>query len=126
VTGRLSAMAAEETLVLPQISRDELLRKIERSDEFTLVDALPPMSYAVSRLPGAINIPPEQVDELAPRRIPDPRTDIVVYCANETCDSSVETGKRLVELGYRNVRHYAEGKADWLNAGLAVERGRRG
>ena len=118
-------MATEHTLVLPQISRDELLQKIERGAEFVLVDALPPMSYAVSRLPGAINIPPERVDELAPRRVPDRGTEIVVYCADLTCDSSIATGRRLVELGYRNVRHYAEGKADWLKAGLAVERGRR-
>lgn len=29
----------------------------------------------------------------------------------------------LTKLGYRNVFVYAEGKADWIEAGLPVERG---
>jgi rhodanese-related sulfurtransferase len=29
--------------------------------------------------------------------------------------------ERLVELGYRNVLHYAGGKEDWASAGLPLE-----
>jgi rhodanese-related sulfurtransferase len=82
------------------------------------------MSYAASHLPGAINISPGGVDELAPRRIPDRDTEVVVYCASSTCDSSVEVANRLIELGYRNVLHYLEGKSDWVEAGLPLEGGR--
>jgi rhodanese-related sulfurtransferase len=108
---------------LPEISRDELWEKIERGEKFVLVDALAPMSFAHSRLPGAINLPPEWVDERGPGRIPDRGAEIVVYCASETCDSSVEVGNRLLELGYPNVRHYVEGKKGWIEAGLPVEGG---
>lgn len=107
---------------LPEISREELWQKIEGGDAFVLVDALAPMSFAHSHLPGAINIPPEWVDERGPGRIPDPKTEIVVYCASLTCDSSAQVGIRLAELGYRNVRHYAGGKRDWVEAGLPLER----
>jgi rhodanese-related sulfurtransferase len=103
------------------VSRETLREKIESGDEFVLVDALSPMSYAMSHLPGAISIPPEQVDERAPRRIPDRDTEVVVYCADVTCDSSVTVANRLIELGYRNVRHYAEGKRDWVQGGLPLE-----
>jgi rhodanese-related sulfurtransferase len=103
------------------VSREVLRQKIERGDEFVLVDALSPMSYAMSHLPGAISMPPERVDELAPRRIPDRSSEVVVYCADVTCDSSVTVANRLVELGYRNVRHYVEGKRDWVQAGLPLE-----
>jgi rhodanese-related sulfurtransferase len=105
---------------LASISRDELRHKIEGGDDFVLLDALPPMSYATSHLPGAVNLPPERVDELATRRIPDRYTQIVVYCASATCDSSVLVGNRLLALGYRNVRHYVEGKRDWVEAGLPL------
>ena len=81
------------------------------------------MSYAHSHLPGAISLPPEWVEERGPRRIPDLNTEVVVYCTSSTCDSSVETGKRLLALGYRNVRHYVEGKSDWVEAGLPLEGG---
>jgi rhodanese-related sulfurtransferase len=108
------------------ISREALVAKIDRGDEFVLIDALAPMSFAHSHLPGAINLPPEWVDELGPRRIPGLDTEVVVYCASSTCDSSIEVANRLVELGYRNVWHYADGKRDWVEAGLPLEgRGRR-
>jgi rhodanese-related sulfurtransferase len=108
---------------MKEITREELWQRIESGDEFVLVDALAPMSFAHSHLPGAINLPPEWVDERGSRRIPDLDTEVVVYCATSTCDSSVLVGNRLVELGYRNVSHYAGGKRDWIEAGLPVEGG---
>jgi rhodanese-related sulfurtransferase len=108
---------------LPQIGRDELRAKIENGDEFTLVDALAPMSYARSHLPGAINLPLEWVDERAPRRIPELDSEVVVYCIDAACTSSVLVAERLQSLGYSNVRHYLEGKADWTAAGLPLEGG---
>jgi rhodanese-related sulfurtransferase len=109
---------------LREISREELWEKIQGGADFVLVDALGPMSYAMSHLPGAINITPDWVDDRARRRIPDAETEVVVYCADLACDSSVKVANRLLELGYRNVRHYAEGKRDWADAGLPLE-GRR-
>jgi rhodanese-related sulfurtransferase len=108
---------------LPHISRDELQRKVEAGDGFVLVDALAPMSFARSHLPGAINLPLEWVDERGPRRIPDLDTEVVVYCVDADCDSSVLVAERLIELGYRNVRHYPGGKRDWVEAGLPLEGG---
>jgi rhodanese-related sulfurtransferase len=102
----------------------ELRQKLESGDELVLVDALPPIAFAASRLPGAINIPPESVDGMAELRFPDRETEVVVYCANPDCESSVEVAARLVELGYRNVRHYSGGKEDWRDAGLPLEGGR--
>jgi rhodanese-related sulfurtransferase len=108
---------------LPEITREELLRKVEDGDRFVLVDALAPMSFAHSHLPGAINLPPEWVEERGPRRIPDRDAEVVVYCSGPTCDSSLDTGTRLTELGYRNIRHYVGGKRDWIKAGLPLDRG---
>ena len=107
---------------LPEISREELWQRIERGDELVIVDALAPMSFAHSHLPGAINLPPEWVDERGPRRIPGLDSEVVVYCASATCESSGEVGERLVELGYRNVWHYVGGKKDWIAGGLPLER----
>lgn len=107
--------------VLAEIGLDELRSLIERGD-FVLVDALGPISYGAAHLPGAVNISPDRVDAVAARRIPDLDTLVVVYCAGEDCESSVDVGRRLLELGYRNVSHYAGGKRDWTDAGLPLER----
>jgi rhodanese-related sulfurtransferase len=111
-------------VTLQHLGRERLWQKIEGGEAFVLVDALAPMSYAASHLPGAVNMPPGREDELAPRRIPDLDTEVVVYCASSTCDSSVEVANRLIELGYRNVLHYVDGKTDWVDAGLPLEGGR--
>jgi rhodanese-related sulfurtransferase len=111
-------------IALGEISRESLWQKIESGEEFVLVDALSPISYAASHLPRAINITPLTVDRLCDRRIPTWDTDVVVYCQSPICDSSVEVAHRLIELGYRNVSHYAGGKNDWRDAGLPLEGGR--
>jgi rhodanese-related sulfurtransferase len=109
---------------LAHVSREALWSKIERGDTFVLVDALSPMSYAASHLPGAVNIPPQSIDDRAVRAQPGHDTEIVVYCAGSDCDSSVIVGQRLIELGFRNVLHYLGGKSDWAQAGLPLEGGR--
>jgi rhodanese-related sulfurtransferase len=106
---------------LASVTRESLLAKIESGEDFVLVDALSPMSYAMSHLPGAVNIPPEGCERWAARRIPEKTTEVVVYCQNPSCESSVEVANRLLELGYRNVRHYAGGKSDWVAGGLPLE-----
>jgi rhodanese-related sulfurtransferase len=105
------------------VTADELLERIERGADFVLVDALAPMAYAHSHLPGAINLPPSSVDELrCSKRIPSLDTEIVVYCSNPECHDSHATIARLQELGYTNVHHYAGGKDEWRERGLPLER----
>jgi len=70
--------------MLATISRDELKAKIDRRDKFALIETLPAQTYQHAHLPGAINVPPEQVQELVPRLLPDKNADIVVYCASPT------------------------------------------
>jgi len=118
-----AANGADPALTLATVTADELLRRIERGDTLVLVDALPPMAYAHSHLPGAINLPPSAIDpEMVVRRIPDRNAEIVVYCANPDCEDSLATAHRLQKLGYRNVFHYAGGKNEWREAGLPLER----
>ena len=110
---------------LREIERQALWHKIQ-SGEIVVVDALGPISYAAAHLPTAVNIPPQRVDDLAPRRIRSLDADVVVYCQNPRCESSVEVAERLLELGYRNVWHYAGGKDEWREAGLPLEGSRVG
>lgn len=96
---------------------------IERGDDFVLIDALAPMVYAHSHLPGAINMPPSAVEPIrCAKRMAKLDTEIVVYCSNPECEDSVATAQRLRELGYTNVRHYAGGKDEWKKLGLPLER----
>jgi rhodanese-related sulfurtransferase len=110
--------------VTAQISRNELKTLLDSNQTVTIVEALPEEYYRQAHLPGAMLLPHDQVDELAPALLPDKDAAIVVYCANLPCQNSGIAAERLVELGYTNVREYAEGKQDWIDAGYPVVRGR--
>jgi rhodanese-related sulfurtransferase len=103
------------------ISRDEVQRLIASGEPVTLVEALGPAYYADAHLPGAINVPPDQVDRLAPVLLPHLAARVVVYCSG-TCHNSEIAAQRLVELGYDDVQVYLGGKEDWVEHGLPVER----
>jgi rhodanese-related sulfurtransferase len=111
---------------LAELTAADLRRKIDTGRDFVLVDALPPMVYAHSHLPGAINLPPSAIDgTVVAKRIPDRSAEIVVYCSGPDCDDAHETAKRLHELGYMNVRRYPGGKNEWKELGFPLERGGR-
>lgn len=104
-----------------RISRQDLYRRITNGDLPILVEALGAGYYTDAHLPGAINIPPAHVDTLAPTLLPDRQAQIVVYCT-VTGASSDAVARRLEELGYTAVAVYADGKEDWVEHGLPVER----
>jgi len=108
--------------VVTKLTRADLQARIAGGRPI-LVEALGSTYFEDAHLPGAINIPHEQVDELAPELLPDRSAEIVVYCASTTCRNSEIAARRLEQLGYTNVAEYVDGKADWIEASLPVESG---
>ena len=66
--------------MVANISREELLAKMDRGDPFVLLEVLDPRYYRHSHLPGALNLPPGKVGEMAPDLLPDKNVEIVLYC----------------------------------------------
>ena len=63
-----------------KISREELKGKLDRGEEVVLVEALGEAHFEEAHLSGAINIPYDRVDELAPTMLPDKSAQIVALC----------------------------------------------
>jgi rhodanese-related sulfurtransferase len=64
------------------ISTKDLKAKLDRKDEIKVVETLAPERYREAHLPGALNIPPDKIKELAPQVLPNKNAEIVTYCAN--------------------------------------------
>jgi len=64
------------------ISTKDLKAKLDRKDEINVVETLAPERYREAHLPGALNIPPERIKELAPQLLPNKDAEIVTYCTN--------------------------------------------
>ena len=104
------------------ITRDELKRKIESGDRFSLVEVLDPDQFETFHLPGAINVPLSNDFEGSIQKVvSDKDRVVVVYCANASCDASPKAAEKMDKLGYTNVFDYEAGKQDWKEAGLPVE-----
>jgi rhodanese-related sulfurtransferase len=64
------------------VSTEQLRTKIDRKDAIKLVETLAPERYREAHLPGAMNIPPEQIKQLAPRLLPNKNDEIITYCTS--------------------------------------------
>ena len=104
------------------ISREELKQLIDH-EAVTAVEALPAGYFEQEHLPGAVNVPHDAGRERIEDMLPDKSAPVVTYCASLTCRNSAQLAVRLEGMGYSDVREYAEGKADWVEAGLPTEAG---
>jgi rhodanese-related sulfurtransferase len=99
------------------IGRDELKGKLDRGDDFKLIMALNRWAFDAKHIPGSLHFdtPAELYAAV------EPEDEVVVYCSNIDCLSTVALYRDLVRRGYRNVRRYAGGLLDWEDAGLPLE-----
>lgn len=84
----------------------------------TVVDVRPKDEYAAGHLPGAINVPIDDID----KHFADlPRNhEIVAYCRGPFCVLSFEAVARLRNEGYK-ARRLETGFPEWKMAGLPFE-----
>jgi rhodanese-related sulfurtransferase len=111
------ALAMLGTGPIRTISREELKSKLDRGEPIKLVMALNRWAFDAKHIPGSVHF--DDPDELFANLGKD--DEIVVYCSNVDCLSSVALYRALVERGYGNVRRYAGGLIDWEEAGLPLE-----
>lgn len=102
------------------ISRDNLKAMLDSGTPHKLIEALPKKYFETEHLPNAINIPHDEVEDLAPNLLHDKVEPVIVYCANGECQNSHIAAESLRKLGYTNVYEYTEGKKDWIEAGLPI------
>lgn len=105
-----------------RIYREDIAAHLQAQTAMTLIEALPAKYYQDGHLPGAIQLDHDQLAVQAAERLPDKDAFIVVYCANTACQNSRLAAQALSGLGYNRVAEYVEGKQDWTEAGLPIER----
>lgn len=105
-----------------RITRHDLLNLIGQEPGLILVEALPAPYFAKEHLPGAINLPLQEINEKAPVLMPDKDATVVIYCSNTSCNNSFIGSNLLRQMGYTKVYEYAGGKQDWREAGFDFER----
>jgi rhodanese-related sulfurtransferase/DNA-binding transcriptional ArsR family regulator len=103
---------------LEPVPARELLERARRG-LVTVVDVRPPAEFAAGHLPGAVNIP---VNELEKRlgELPK-RKEVVAYCRGPYCLMSYDAVALLRRKGLK-ARRLENGLPEWRLAGLPVSR----
>jgi rhodanese-related sulfurtransferase len=104
------------------IDADGLRGMIEKFEDFALVEVLREEHYRKGHIPGAMQIPVEDLKERAEQELPDKGRHVVVYCGSRSCPKSREAARILQEMGYAHVTDFEDGKQGWEDAGYMLER----
>lgn len=102
---------------LEPIPGSELLRRAKLG-LVTVLDVRPPEEFAAGHLPGAINMPVEDIARRL-KRLPKSR-EVIAYCRGPYCLMSVDAVALLRKKGFK-ARRLEDGFPEWKAAGLPVE-----
>ena len=93
-----------------QISMDEAVKMMKNEKSYIILDVRRPDEYAEGHIPGAINVPNEEIGTANISELPDKSQLILVYCRSGR--RSKEAAEKLAALGYTNIVEFG-GILDW-------------
>ena len=93
-----------------QVSTDEAVKIMKNEKNYIILDVRRPDEYAKGHIPGAINVPNEEIGTAEISELPDKSQLILVYCRSGR--RSKEASEKLVKLGYTNIVEFG-GILDW-------------
>ena len=102
---------------LEPVSAKELAKRV-RGGAVTVLDVRPADEFAAGHLPGAVNIPLDQLTARM-RELPVKR-EVIAYCRGPYCLLAFEAVETLRKMG-RQARRLEQGLPEWKLAGLPVE-----
>lgn len=101
------------------VSRDELLERA-RSGLVTVLDVRPADEYAAGHIPGAANMPLDQLEQRLGELGKD--REIIAYCRGPYCVYAFEAVSALRQAGFE-ARRLEDGLPQWRAAGLETAQG---
>jgi rhodanese-related sulfurtransferase len=116
---KATAKKAEKVQV-PTVTTDELSGLID-GKKAVVFDARIKKEDDKRRLPGATLLSSVAHNDVVAAALPDKAAAVVIYGQNRDDEHAVALGRRLLKMGYTNVKVYADGVEGWTAAGKKVE-----
>ena len=107
---------------IKELPMSEVKAKLDRGDEFTLIDVREQDEYDQGFIGGATHIPRGFLELRVEALVNDRNTEVVLYCAGG--NRSALAAKSLESMGYTNIISMKEGFNGWRNGGLPVAKTR--
>ena len=80
---------------------DEIKHRLDRGDQFILVDVREDSEFVKDHLPGAVHLGRGIIERDIETRVPDPKTELILYCGGGF--RSALAADNLQKMGYSNV-----------------------
>lgn len=74
------------------------------NENYLIVDVRTPSEYAEGHIPGAVNVPNEEIKDKMPEGLPDKDQILLLYC--RTGIRSREAAGKLAGIGYTKVNEF--------------------
>ena len=99
---------------------DEVRERLDRGDEFVLIDVREESEFAKDHLPGAIHLGKGVIERDIESRVPDLNTPMVLYCGGGF--RSAIAADNLQKMGYVNVLSMDGGVRGWREKNFPMAR----
>lgn len=99
---------------------DDVKKRLDSGDSFTLVDVREESEFAAGHLPGAVHIGKGVIERDIEVKAPDSATPLVLYCGGGF--RSALAADALQKMGYTNVISMDGGWTGWTKAGYPTEK----
>jgi rhodanese-related sulfurtransferase len=101
-----------------EITVDEVKQKLDRGDNFLLIDVREDNEYAKDHLPGAIHLGKGIIERDVEERVPDLNTPMILYCGGGF--RSALAADNLQKMGYTQVISMDGGIRGWREKGFPL------
>lgn len=99
---------------------DDVKKRLDSGDRFTLVDVREESEFAAGHLPGAVHIGKGVIERDIEVKVPETATPLVLYCGGGF--RSALAADVLQKMGYTNVISMDGGWTGWTKAGYPTEK----
>jgi rhodanese-related sulfurtransferase len=120
---RFLKIVADAKTRVRETNVEEVKKKMDRGEKFTLVDVREESEFSKDHLPGAIHLGKGIIERDIEARAPDLGAELVLYCGGGF--RSALAADNLQKMGYTNVISMDGGIRDWREKGYPLQAGPR-
>jgi rhodanese-related sulfurtransferase len=99
---------------VPETNVEEVKKRLDRGDKFTLVDVREDNEWAKGHLPGAVHLSKGIIERDIENAVPDKNAELILYCGGGF--RSALAADNLQKMGYKKVISMDGGWRGWTEA----------
>ena len=107
-----------------RVTAEEVVELVTEKPDLVIIDARKASDReSAGWIEGSIGLPNYETDESSLAKfVPSKTTPVLFYCNGVKCGRSVESAKKAVSYGYKNVYWFRGGWEEWMAKGMPVSR----